>query len=793
MKGRGILQRLFNLCACLMLLAGVLAGMPLAASAEVAIRLDVKVGINGEFKESALVPVRVSVANTGPDVEGELIVTSDNGGADRYGTGYYQPVSVAQGATKQVTISVPGEMLRSNTIVAFMQDGKTIAQAPVNGRRYDADYLLIGVLAQDPNTANFLGVMKEDALGRPTRVLPITPDQVPAAANQLNMIDMLVLNNFALDTLNAQQTEAIRQWTTEGGMLVIAGGAQYQKTVGTLKDLSPVDVQSVTSVQQLSGIKAEDKQVELNAPFTVSTGQVKDAGRVLYSEGNIPLLVSGSAGEGEVLYVAYDLAAEPLASWSGNAAFWQEALTRAFGSSLKQGGGDSYYFEDEIWPLSEASEQIPALKMPEVGWFALLFGIYALVVGPILFYILRTKRKQSYLWAIVPVLAVITGVGMFSFGSMQRGSDVLVHQAGFVELTGEGQARARAVTAMFVPTSGDYELTVHGSGRTQPYEDGRYSTTAPATMAKLDADQSEIRYRDVEFWSMRKAATRQVVLDAGEFASDLTYSDGTMQGTITNNTKYALRDVRVVSGSQVQEFAEMAPGSSVEVKLSFTPSGQLPNNWPYRMTRRLLPTSSQSGADYQSRESEIVQMMEQGIWDPSDMGQVMITGWTNQPVIDVSVDGKAVQADGIALVASSLEVKPSQEDLQLYPASSFTAEESGSTVELHDTGDGYYMESGEITFDIDVTLGGRKLQVNNLYLYTWSEDGTSFGKQVYNWQKQQFEPYEDVFANGVMTGDKAGSYLSPEGVLRVKFAHHLQEERHIGIPSVMVEGKVIAP
>lgn len=789
MKEKGFAQRLLNVCACLMLLAGVLAGLPLAASAEGAIRLDVQVGINGEFKESALVPVRVTVANTGPDVEGELVVTTDQGGLDRYGTAYYQPVSVARGATKQVTIAVPGEEIRSNTRVAFLQDGQVLAQAPVNGRNYHADYLMIGVLAQDPNTANFFGIMK-DSFRRSVKVLPMKAEQVPNTATQLNMIDMLVLNNFALDTLSAQQIEAIREWTKTGGMLVLAGGAQYPKTVGTLEDLSPVDVRAVTSVQELSSIKAEDKRVELTAPFTVSRGEVRE-GRVLYAEGDIPLLVTREAGAGKVLYVAYDLAAEPLASWSGNAVFWPEALSRAFGSSLKQEKID--FFQEGMWELSNASERIPALKMPEVGWFALLFGIYALIAGPILFFVLRAKRKQSYMWVIVPALAVVTGVGMFSFGAMQRGTGVLVHQAGFVELIGDGQANVRAVTAMFVPKSGDYQLTVHGSGATQPYREGGYNNAEPKTWARLDADQAEIRFRDVEFWSMRKAATQQVMPDAGDFAADLSYSDGTLQGTITNNTKFTLRDVRVVSGSQVQDFAEMAPGSTVQVKISFQPSSQFPNKRPQRMMSRLIPQASQSGMIDESREGMIVQMMERNLFDPSSMGQVMIAGWTDQPVVDVSVGDMPAQTDGIALVTASLPVKPSQEGMVFYPASLFEAVKSDSTVDLEDTGDGYYMDAGEITFDIDVTLDGKKLQVNNLYLYTWSDDGTSFGKQVYNWQKKAFEPYEAVFVDGVMKGEQAGSYLSADGVLRIKFAHHFQDQRHIGIPSVMVEGKVITP
>ena len=792
MNGTRLAQKLAKLWACLTLAAVLPAGLLPSAEAEAAITLDVQAGFNGEFKESALVPVRVSITNKGPDTEGEVVVMADDGGRDGSGTVYFQPVSVAQGAAKEVTIAVPGELMRnSRAAVSFRQDGELLAQARVNGRSYPDDYLMIGVLANDPDTANFLGLLRDSSY-RDIKVLPLTAEQVPETAVQLGTFDLLVLNNFPLDALNGPQREAIRQWTLTGGNLVLAGGAQFSKTAGTLAELSPVNVRDVATVQRLTEIRAEGNAPALNAPLTVSVGEVKEEGRVLYQEGNIPLMAAGEAEKGKVLYVAYDLAAEPLASWSGNAAFWQDALSRAFGVSLGETGFG--LAKDQMWSLANASERMPALKMPSVGWFAVLFGIYALVAGPILFYILRIKRKQSWMWGLVPALAVVTGMGMFGFGAMQRGTSVLVHQTGFVELNGKGQADARAVTAMFVPASGDYELTIHTSGATQPYEENRFGQTEPQTWVRLDDGQAKIRFRDVEFWAMRKAATRQVLRDAGEFTADLTYANGTLTGTVTNNTRFSLRDVRVVSGIQVQEFARIAPGETIQVDLAFEPSVLFPNIRLSNQSGIFVPQSAQSQTGRRAvREEMIARMMERKLESVPAMGNVMIAGWTEQPLFDTSVDGKAVQADAIALVTSSLEVKPSQGGLSLYPASSFKTVMSDRTAEVEDTPDGFYMGPGEVTFDIALTSDGKRLEIHNLYLYTWSADGGNFVKQVYNWRKQAYEPLDDVFADGVLEGGKAAGYLSPDGVLRLKFAHHAPEKRLLGEPYVIVEGKVIAP
>ncbi len=77
-----------------------------------------------------------------------------------------------------------------------------------------------------------------------------------------------------------------------------------------------------------------------------------------------------------------------------------------------------------------------------------------------------------------------------------------------------------------------------------------------------------------------------------------------------------------------------------------------------------------------------------------------------------------------------------------------------------------------------------------MYLYTWSDDNTPFSKEVYNWKAKAYEPFEKAFNNTVMSGDKAALYVSADGMMRIKFANQLPDERHIGIPNVSVEGKV---
>lgn len=782
----------FLLLGMLLTLAAALlpGGWAAPVMAETAVKLEVKPGIGGEYKDSGMTPVRVTVINNGADLEGDVVI-SPGDGSEPLSVAYYQPISVAKGATKTVTLMVSGSDIGPNTSVEVKKGNETIAKASLGGRRYSSDTLMVGVLAADPDTANFLGALPKNKFTNMISVQPMKADQIPAAGSHLQMIDMLVLNNFALDSLTGEQIQAIKDWTAQGGLLVLAGGPHFGKTAGALAELSPVAVNGVTSVTSLNSLLVEtDKPFQLQQPFTLSKATVK-TGKVIYSEGDVPLMAVRTLMDGKVLYVAYDLAEEPLASWSGNSRLWAEVLNKAFGSSLYDHSNERRH---NLWPLDEASDRIPSLKMPAVPWMALMFGLYALVAGPILFFILRSKRKQGYMWVMVPAFAIVTGVGIFSYGAIQRGTHVIVHSAGMIEFQPSGQARAAAVTTVFVPRSDDYQLNVKGEGNVWPM-DYRRSVEEPVVWLSAQPDQTRVQFRDVEFWSVRKLGSERVIPNAGGIVSDLTYQDGKLIGTVTNKSAYALRDVKLVAGRDVIDLPPLGPGASTEVKMNFDTAFQNQPGRRYGSNRQLLPQSLQTGyGEQESREWTMLDMLETESRFQADIQDpIMLVAWSDQAAVELEVKDESVRTETLTLVTAPLTLKPSPDGSVFYPAGTFEAVKTEGTVDMHEEEGGYRMQAGEITFEFDLKQEGEKLQVTKVNLYTWSADKTPFDKQVYNWTKKAYEPYDRVFANNILSGEKLNSFLSPEGTLRVKFSHGLNDYRHIGIPVVSVEGKVTKP
>lgn len=786
-----IRNKILYVCACLMLVAGLQGTWLPSAFAAGSLTLQVSPGFGGEYKDVNLVPLQITITNTGADIDGNLVLEADHSN-DSTAT-YYVPVSIGKGTTKKVTLMVPGENLSPSDVVMFMAGEKEIARMAVGGRRVDEDNLLVGVLATDPDTANFLGALPRNVYSNPVRVVPLSGEGMPDSSATLQTIDVLVLNNFAADQLKPEQIQAIRDWVKQGGTLVMAGGTHYSKIAGAFGELSPVTVDGTASVSSLAGLAKGDqkKAVSLQQPFTLSKAAVK-SGQVLYQEGSIPLFVKKPAGLGSVLYVAYDLAEEPLASWSGNGELWSGVLMKTLVSDRRE----SITRDGRYWNLTEAAQTFPSLQAPNFVWMAVAFAGYALLVGPIMFLVLRGKKRRGYIWGVVPVVSIATCFGLYFYGLYQHGSHVKVSTASHVELGGGGQAVVHSASAVFVPSGGDYEFRVKGSQTVLPVNINRGrgdSESVKEIWVQTSPQQSLVKFRDVEHWSIRTVYAKSVVDDTGKIESNLQYDAGKLVGTITNNTKYAWRDVKIINGRNVQDIGDLAVGASVPVNISndFSMTGN--GRDIFRAKQSLLPQEMQGSRDYRrSREFNMVQFLNErrGPYRQSQVYPVKLLGWVHEPMVDVEITGEKAKRDDLTLITTNLEIKPGKNGYVFYPAGTFEAIQKDSNASnLYEDEEGYGMDKGEITFDFPIDR--QRLKVSKVYFFSFSRDKGSFDKQVYNWKTNAFDPYDKAFANDVLADDKVAQYLAADGTLRIKFINNSNDTRQLGMPSVGVEGWVV--
>src|SRR3954468_18247438 len=211
------------------------------------LRMTVRPGLDGVVKLGAWFPVEVTVANAGADVSGEVQVTVDGienrGAFNRPAMVYAAPAVLPKQSNKRFVVEVflpnPVERLTAKLVA----DGNVVSQVDVPIERLGQGELLCGVLSGHRSMLDFLPGVDMPARGRRVRIAHLEVADLPPSPQLLSSLDCLVISNVSLAGLSDLQREAIHSWTSAGGLLVVAGGPGWQKTLAGLpKELMPVQV-----------------------------------------------------------------------------------------------------------------------------------------------------------------------------------------------------------------------------------------------------------------------------------------------------------------------------------------------------------------------------------------------------------------------------------------------------------------------------------------------------------------------------------------------------------------------
>jgi hypothetical protein len=642
-----------------------------ADAAKLPLEIAIEHGIDGKMKDGRWFPVKMTITNPGDDVSGDLTVRMAGDGGRT--VVYAKHVDLPKQSTKIVWFTLPGKALNANNnivefydqsvdkgdLIPFVQGKVTIDTRPVS-----SDTLLVGVLARDPDTLNFLSLLNQR--GYPVQLAPLAIGDFPWDSAMLDALDVIAFNDAPTDALKPEQVKEIQAWVERGGKLVLGGGAGYAKTASAFGAISPVTVAGTATVSALTEfVQSTGKELALTAPFTVSKGAVK-SGETLFSENGIPLVVASPQGQGAVTYVAYDLALQPLASWSGNAAIWERIL---FGSVSPSAGGIRVGQQDGQWELNNALEVFPQLIPPAYGILTLLFLAYAILVAPAMYVVLKKMDRREWAWFAIPSVAIVTSLIIYGIGASGRGS-TLAQTLSVNELSGTGTASRMSASSVFVPSGGSYELEWNGKRNISPImiNDGRQLQAGDAEMIiRSEPDKTVASFEHVPFWSVRKAfAAQEALNEVGKFDYTIKFDASGAKGEVVNNTNNELYEAGVVFGGQWYRLGDMKPGEKKQFQASLGGSvGMKDPQWG----NLIFPYSGSQ--DMMQRERSLLNSFSRSNWNGQINGQRLepyILGFSKSSGNLFKIDGKDVQSERIDLFVQQMKPDYAQDGRVFVPA-----------------------------------------------------------------------------------------------------------------------------
>lgn len=739
------------------LLCSILPDQVMAEKGDVKpVKLEVFPGFDGSYR-GPWIPVRVKITNDNRvDLEGEVFARLFRNTQ----VIPFQKVQVAAGTSKEVLLLVPSDVAYSDTHIYFVAEGHQPVKVKMGGNTVADEVITVGILSESSSTGRFLDDISRNDADRSVEIYFLKEEEVPSIAEGLAGLDAIVINNFSLETLRPTQQQVILQWVKKGGTLLVAGGAGITQSTRGLESILPVQIEGTGTVSDLKGLSAYGKVPSVEK-LSVSKGKLVEGGKALVMQEGMPLIASRSLGEGQVLYAAYDLSAAPLAEWSGNQKLWGELL-------LQHPIPSDRSWHEQYRPLLDGIQYIPSVSLPSLPMMALLFLVYVLMVGPLLYFILTRFRRREWGWWMIPLFSIAVSLLVYAYGNYVRGNDALLHNLALVQLNSSGEARATGVSGLVAPKEGTFHITTEKNTFAWPTSSSMSFTSTGMEKVMTHSNKSDIFFMHVPHWSMRSLFF-DTTLQLGRLETNVAYQKDKLVGQVTNHTQLPFRDVGVLVGNNYHPIGNLAPGASAKIEI---PYSQTHGKYPYDMVRTI-----ESKKPLNPHEESLVQQLE----NTDISSSILLIGWTENSLVKHKVVGHSQMEEHLSLIYTPLEIasdKDGKIGWALGAQRPLIMDSTGQHVDRFDNT--YYIAAGEkltmeYKFDTQGRVEAHRIDFDMQY---------SIAAEIYNWSQNK---WGKVALDKPITGKEAAEYLSPDNRLRIRLTGN---GNTINPPLVGLEGKV---
>ncbi len=772
-----------------------------AASGPIAPTIAVRAGFNGLAKIGDWLPVAVQVSNEGSSISGELqIQVDDSSGGNRARTFNFRPPTVysvpatlPSHSRKQYLLDVFLPFPTKELTVKLVTDQGLLVQQTGNLQALSGSEVLCGTLSR--NQDFFQQLKNLDLPGRQGKkpfVVALKPEDLPSRQHALSSLDCLILNNISLTGLTDDQKSAILGWVEDGGLLILGGGSGWQKTLQPLpKELLPVEVTGVRSIPSLQSLADFAHQpMKGEGPWLVSAGKLQ-SGQVVAQESGVPLLVGSRRGKGTVLYLAADPTAEPLSTWSGNAALWKYMLAynstplAVFAFFNPYGGFGTV----QSWasPPRQAIFNVNDVPPPPMRWLFIFIGLYALVAGPLNYLVLRFTGAKALGWLTIPAFVVGGAFITYRIAHQQQGSDLVLNEISLVRSEGNSvEAKVRSYVSLYSPRKGDYTLLVPGNASVTSY-------ARPVNTPTPDNSASGWQLKVIEGDTASKIAlplevsnTGTLLADSqlrlpGKIDADLKVKDDAISGALVNHTGQAVDDVLLAIGSDVQMVGHMQSGERKTVDFKFTPNAC--SMGPDAQKVKSALASASKGQDT-TRENVLDSFLgSTSNSQPAGLSGLTLLGWLEKSPLQLQLNGLHPSVRETNLYISSLPLQFPRGVPLVIPPSLVETKQIGTFSTNFQRACQYELNAaGSIALEFTLPVNAGDMQPNKLMLhmngrYAGSPrfnqlalPGSSLGQMfLYNWQSSDWDAQD--FAWGDNAIPDAAPYISATNSLRLRYTY----------------------
>jgi len=418
------------------------------AQATLPVEAEFALGLDGQCKFGQWVPVRITLSTQDEAFAGHIVLSYSQ-------VQHSLPVDLVVNGQKVFSTQIRLDETNVNQQVVFSLESAHTPGEQVELAREDlvcSAGRLIGVLTDTPSA--FTALNRIEPISS-TATAYLTPATLPGNALGLQILDVLILANTDSSRLTPAQRTAIRQWVAQGGHLLFGGGAQWQNAVAGFEELLPLAVTGAHTAEILTGLAIQGPPFQM-ADVVLLEGALIESSKILLHDENQPLVTQRTYGAGAVTLLAFDPQVPAFQDWEYVDAFYTYLL--------KSTPGRSDFLTVKDWNTAvTVASAFSTAGLPSPWLIGILVVLYALIIGPGNFLLLRRMDKPGLAWFSIPLVSLAFMASLIALGWDLRGSKARLNHLAIVhQWPDHDMAAVNAFVGAYAPARDSLEIHIQG-------------------------------------------------------------------------------------------------------------------------------------------------------------------------------------------------------------------------------------------------------------------------------------------------------------------------------------------
>ena len=280
--------------------------------AKAPVALDITAVYGKTARLGSFVPLKIRLYGQSESAfQGTLTVSTlesdNNGTAEPYE--YSWSVEVSPAETKNMELYVPlGQ--KNGRIYLTLKDAKnrTMGETSMDfDVSKEESRLLAGVIENRPGNLNWLDGVGLNYGMVQSKTVEIAKEDFPDDPRGLSMFDLLIVNGIDCGTLDQAQKEAVADWVSDGGTLILGTGKNGGKTLELLSEMqTDITLENAKTVWIGMGTEyADQNPAESEVRLNYAQAEIPGASERMVTDGT-SLLKIMSCGNGRIGVLGID-------------------------------------------------------------------------------------------------------------------------------------------------------------------------------------------------------------------------------------------------------------------------------------------------------------------------------------------------------------------------------------------------------------------------------------------------------------------------------------------------------